>query len=243
MKSILHETPTIKKAIEQAWHDAGKPAEFTIKILDSGEKGFLWFSKRPAIISISYDPKKTQEQSSVLANNHQQRKLPREKKQFQKPERQNKTGTSQHNSKDTTQDIILRPLSENKVRNNTPKPIKEISQVQTPIVHHEHVPTWTPEAITYVDACLKEIVSIINIASPFTMQPDQKVLNIIFDDKIHSTSDEERMLFISLSYLLMQFLKKKFKKKFKGFQLILTIKGTDFNPNGNRKTKYTSRVS
>src|SRR3990172_11151897 len=58
MKSMLHEASSIMKAIEKAWNESGQPTEFTVKVLEEGEKGFLWFSKNPAVISLSFDPKK-----------------------------------------------------------------------------------------------------------------------------------------------------------------------------------------
>src|SRR5262249_23155390 len=58
MKSMLHEASSVIKAIEKAWIDSGKPLEFTINIHEMGEKNFLGFTKRPAIVSVTYDPKK-----------------------------------------------------------------------------------------------------------------------------------------------------------------------------------------
>ena len=41
MKSVMEEASTIVKAIESAWERAGKPQEFSIKILEHPETGFL----------------------------------------------------------------------------------------------------------------------------------------------------------------------------------------------------------
>ena len=76
MKSMLHEAPSIQKAIEQAWTAAGNPSEFTIKVLDAGEKGLLWFVKRPAIISISYEPKKNPGKQKGTQGFGRKQKLP-----------------------------------------------------------------------------------------------------------------------------------------------------------------------
>src|SRR5258708_34816791 len=58
MKSMLHEASSVIKAIEKAWIESGKPLEFTINIHEVGEKNFFGFTKRPAIVSITYDPRK-----------------------------------------------------------------------------------------------------------------------------------------------------------------------------------------
>lgn len=41
MKSIMEESSTVAKAIDTAWNRAGKPSEFTIKVLELPESGFL----------------------------------------------------------------------------------------------------------------------------------------------------------------------------------------------------------
>src|SRR5258708_17435903 len=58
MKSMLHEASSVIKAIEKAWIESGKPLEFTINIHEVEEKNFFGFTKRPAIVSITYDPRK-----------------------------------------------------------------------------------------------------------------------------------------------------------------------------------------
>ena len=65
MKSMLHEASSIISAIEKAWTESGKPSEFTIKILEEGEKGFLGFAKRPAIVSITFNAVKVPEKSRI----------------------------------------------------------------------------------------------------------------------------------------------------------------------------------
>ena len=55
MKSMLQEGSTIFKAIEKAWRNCGEPEEFTIKILEYGDKSFFGITKKPAVISINYD--------------------------------------------------------------------------------------------------------------------------------------------------------------------------------------------
>ena len=57
MRSLLVQASSVEKAVEKAWADAGMPTNFTIKILDFGEKGFLGMVKKNAIISILYEPK------------------------------------------------------------------------------------------------------------------------------------------------------------------------------------------
>ena len=46
MRSLLVQASSVEKAVEKAWSSAGMPTEFTIKILEFGEKSFFGFEKR-----------------------------------------------------------------------------------------------------------------------------------------------------------------------------------------------------
>jgi predicted RNA-binding protein Jag len=59
LKSFLHQSSDVGKAISEAWEQSEKPIIFTVKIIDAGKKGFLGFSYRPATISFMYGPTQT----------------------------------------------------------------------------------------------------------------------------------------------------------------------------------------
>ena len=65
MKSILQEGSSVFKAVEKAWNEAGKPQDFSVKILEIGKKNFLGFTKCPAIISLLYDIRSVTEPKKV----------------------------------------------------------------------------------------------------------------------------------------------------------------------------------
>lgn len=55
MKSLVHEASTIAKAIDQAWHLAGCPERFTVKVLEQPERNFFGFTTRSAKIALLYE--------------------------------------------------------------------------------------------------------------------------------------------------------------------------------------------
>lgn len=55
LKSLLHKSSDIFKAINEAWQQSESPEVFTVKIIDPGKKGFLGFAHKPAIISFTYE--------------------------------------------------------------------------------------------------------------------------------------------------------------------------------------------
>lgn len=254
---MLHEAATINKAIEQAWCDAGKPSEFTIKVLDAGKKGLLWFSKRPAIISISYDPKTVTEvpPSKQSGKSTQRGNRPRSRngRDNNRDTRDNSRDSNRDNNKDrnnrdrnkrSADDRGNRSTNKNKELGSNNRDNNKVSNSSSSDLNTSNTAArnsgpslnvWSPEAVDYVTSCLQDITKITNITSKFSANAEKKVLTITFEDKVHSSTDEERMLFISLSYILMQFLKKKFKKKFRGFQLMLSTKAA-MNNNANKKS-------
>lgn len=54
MKSIMEEASSILKAIEKCWTRAGKPQEFSVKILEKPEKYFFGLCKKPAKVALLY---------------------------------------------------------------------------------------------------------------------------------------------------------------------------------------------
>lgn len=69
LKSLMHQSSDVSKAISEAWEQSEKPEIFTVKVIDPGKKGFLGFSHRPAIISFTYH-----EAGAVLVPSSQHKK-------------------------------------------------------------------------------------------------------------------------------------------------------------------------
>ncbi|HBY05329.1 TPA: hypothetical protein DEG75_00050 [Candidatus Dependentiae bacterium] len=55
MKSLVQEASTIAKAIKQAWETAGKPRDFSVKVLEQPVYNFLGFTKRSAKIAFLFE--------------------------------------------------------------------------------------------------------------------------------------------------------------------------------------------
>src|ERR1700730_15554830 len=55
MKSIMEEASSISKAIDQAWNRAGKPMEFTIKVLETPERNLFCLTTKSAKIALFFD--------------------------------------------------------------------------------------------------------------------------------------------------------------------------------------------
>jgi len=202
MKSILQESSTIIKAIEKAWSEAGKPEEFTIKIVQKEERNFLGICKKQAIVSFQYGTK-------VIARKQQQKtrwQVSKHQHESHKETQSNSSNAGDDRSKQTNQ------------RNHTTQESQK-SSTQSYLPHD--MSEWSEELKGIIDSWLSEALAIMNVRVAYTIKSDQKTLTIVFKDGIVNTSDEERMLFSSFSSLFMQALKKKYRNRFKGFKIIL----------------------
>jgi predicted RNA-binding protein Jag len=196
MKSMLHEAATVAKAVEKAWTDSGRPSEFTIKIHEMGERNFLGFNKRPAIVSIIYDPRSQATPSG-------------EKRAVQPPLRP-----------DRQQSQGMRERPEQRRR--------QVYEKRSPLVtrplQEPQADVWVPELTTDVEQWFKEIVGLLEIQIPYTTKIDRRAFYLLFDRGVFSSPDEDRQFFAGLSHLLVQFLKKKHKKKLRGYHLVISAK-------------------
>lgn len=218
MKSMLHEASSVIKAIEKAWNDSGKPKEFSVTVLEQGEKNFLGFTKRPAVISMTYDPVKQNQRSSGHPATYRERAQQSRDSQAQGQRKGNRvslteTAPRQHDNRQTkTQPELER-------HQDVVRPVNNQRNEQ------QEYTTWIPEWADLIGGWLKEIMVTMGMGHiPFSYKIDRRVLTITFEQNLLEHAEEERVLFISLSYLLIQFLKKKYKKKFRGFHLLIHSK-------------------
>ena len=222
MKSVLHEASSILKAIEKAWEACGKPSEFSVKILEEGERALWFFSSKPAIVSISYD------QKPLL-------------KQHQSTSRE-KSNSRPHNAGGSTQERLLNGTTPPHLNNvtkippvrsqqHTKQPADQLRVVQksaklplqqvTSQLQQDTSAVWTSELAAFTCQELREILHIMRITIPFQEKIDEKTLTITFAQSPMDNKEDARLFYVSLSYLLIQAAKKQEKKKLRGFHLII----------------------
>ncbi len=199
MKSILQESSSIAKAVEKAWQHAGMPAEFSVKVLDKGEKNFLGFSKKPAIISFSYPAPEERKQDTHRREG--------EKARVQRPAFQAK-------NKEVASQV--------KAENSKPK-----SRVQEPSFqeNQEVVSEWSTEIVQELVEKAKYLLKEMwekQVEVEHELRGDE--LNISYKHPLgqHPEEEQAKILHASMSYILFQHLKRKHKKQFKGLRLHVT---------------------
>jgi predicted RNA-binding protein Jag len=216
MKSMLHEASSIIKAIEKAWTDSGKPSEFTIKILEEGQKGFLGLTKFPAIVSITFTSTKSLDKSRFKERDFQAKK-PRYEQQPQQPRQQERPRVQRADS----QDFLNRQQAVKKA-----EPVKVSTQPPA-----EELQIWTPELAGFVSENLKDFLTVMQLQVGFNTKIDKKNLFIYLEKPIFDGTEENRIFLNAISYLLMQFLKRKHKKKFRGYQILMSSTASNESTN------------
>ena len=209
MKSLLQEGSSIVKAVEKAWCDAGKPSEFTVKILHEGEQNFLGFSKTPAIVSIIYDPQKQTKKTVERLNVPEQRR-----------ENSFRGNTRRRGEGENSDNRVVRRQEQDKANQNNaqqgPKPVKT-----------KTYPFWDDTWVGEITAWFNEVLKIMNITVPFQTSVDKQTLTVMFKEPVLQGLDEEHVLFASFSFLFIQFLKKLHRRRFSGYRLLVTSKRSD----------------
>ncbi len=64
MKSIMEEASSISKAIDLAWNRAGKPSQFSIKVLEEPERNMFGLTVKSAKIAIFFEEQRKAEKPS-----------------------------------------------------------------------------------------------------------------------------------------------------------------------------------
>ncbi len=197
MKSILQEANSIERAIDKAWNEAGKPKEFTIKVLDEGERNFLGLSRRPAIVSILFKPEKATNPMPV--------------RKEERPTREERRDRSRENGRRS--DATEQP----KMRRYTG------TDEQRAAFHKTQAEGWSEEWQDFVMNEIRELLKRMAISVDMHgVVTADKVFTISFKKPLLENDDEQRMLFATFSYLAIQLLKRQYKSRFVGYRIAVT---------------------
>ena len=114
MKSIMQEASSIAKAIEQGWEKAGKPTDFSVKILEKPQKNFFGMTTHPAKIAMYFDERPAQRHDSFQQRPHKVRETHVAQRELRQPEQQ-RPANVQRSPEHRIESRPLEPRSEQKV--------------------------------------------------------------------------------------------------------------------------------
>lgn len=239
MKSMLHEASSVVQAVKQAWEKSGKPSEFTIKVLDHGKRSFWFFTDRPAIVSITYETTRPvgqsyNQQKSKYPNAGKpargQRETPQQNANQavagkQPRQRVRLSDRADQADRPERQDRHERPeRPQRHERTEREEKSERIERTGAAVTDEPEV--WTEEFVSYVKTCWQEIAVPVAKSHSIKTEINGFMLNIVTSNHLIDDRDLEKNLCHSLSYLILQFVKKKFKKKLRNFRLSVIIHGS-----------------
>lgn len=223
MKSILQEANSIERAIDKAWNEAGKPKEFTIKVHDEGARSFLGFIKRPAIISILFKPEKATQVAQPRKEKPEEKREQRPGHHGQRPQKQGgRDGSRRYAGTDEQRRA-------------------HVSSTSLESLHDEKEGV-KPEWLDLVVAEIRRLAKLTGITVEcYGKVTDSSTMTVYFKDMVMEDPEEQRMVFASLSYLGMQFLKREFKSRFTGYRIVVIREGMKTDPRSDRDEEFSER--
>lgn len=293
MKSLLQEAPSVERAISQAWEAAGRPQEFSVKIHDHGKRGFLGFSSKPAVVSITYRPlaesvAASTAQRSKPASARSSHKEGDERRSTsvraerseaslssERPARAERSDRSERGERSERDERSERFDRSDRTRSRDRRdveyrqdrsagrgaPVKargllsyvegedsehddsDFTSTSTSKFHEGHRQStssfenssddmnagdvWETSYVDSVLTWLKEIMSTMDYKTPFESRVVGKILHIDFSADFLGDSELSRSLYASLSFVLLQFLKREHKRRFRGLRIVLSHPGHD----------------
>jgi predicted RNA-binding protein Jag len=231
---MIQEGSTIAKAIDKAWQDAGKPSEFTIKIMQTEERNFFGMVRKPAVVSIVYEPRNVQDGKPSRAtrpesresrgrergqegrrhsfdhkNYEQKSHEPRQQREQQREAREARVARE---AKNEHKEALIQEqhLQRQQQRSVAPRDTAQMDEGRE---------TWSQPQVEQIAAWLKDILGAMQIATPFGVSVERTMLRIEFKERVLESADEEHLFFSSLVAILMQFLRHKEKKRLGGLRI------------------------
>ncbi len=249
MKSIVQEASSIEKAINKAWEEAGRPAEFSVRILEHPTRNFFGFLKRSAKVALvfpsqnksqerSRDKKPVRDERPNRDKKHENLKsesVERTKKSVRQERPTPKQPDTKHTRRDErtkaqhTTSELSKALAHDAKKIEKPSnqqelktPSKHTQQTQSPEEQPRTQVTWEPQLVEKVQEQLNALLGLIDKKNAtYTTSIQGRELLITFSDFILENEDQDRRLFSGLSPLLMTIIKREFKKALRGYRLVL----------------------
>lgn len=204
MKSIMEEASTIFKAVESAWQRAGKPQEFTVKILEHPETGFLGLKTvKSAKIALFFNEQ--------IARHETDRHYTRPTQPSSRPDRPAPRSPEQ------------RPATPRQLQPSSPAPQRRepMAQPRRDFAPQQR-PSWTPEMVAAAQEWVKETLHMMGqLDVNVKAHVSHHYLKLMLDKPVAPDMQQEEVLLKSWSGLAIESLREKFKQPVRGLRLVL----------------------
>ena len=204
MKSIMEEASSISKAIDQAWIRAGKPAEFTIKILEHPERNMFGLTVKSAKVAFFFDERKATVPVVTTPT-----PAPEYKPRAPQPVRHEEHRPRQEQQR--IQQPQARPIEAQKTK------APRVPEQQQP-----RPPRWDDQMIETATTWLNDALKVMDKSDiSFSSSTSGNNITFLFSQSITGNQNKDRLLFSGFANLIMATLRNKYKKSFRFNKVIL----------------------
>lgn len=218
MKSVIQEASSIAKAIDQAWEKAGKPADFTIKILEQPQKNFFGFTTRSAKVSLCFEervqgpvrregrghrPQQSKRDWATIHPSHAHTAQEPQQRRPVQPRQEMRPSASQQSEQRAEQ----REMRQDREENRQQRP-----QVQ-----------WEQPMIDFAREWLSNVLKEMDRPDiTFTVEPSNAFLRFTLSDHLIDNIEKEKRMLAGMSLLMLEAIKRNFKAGLRRHRIVLT---------------------
>jgi hypothetical protein len=182
------------------------------------------FNHQDILEKVMRDTERLQAETNCFAED----KKVLEKRVIEKPKKQ------QEKKVDATEKALSSEVVKNSKKNEQKKVEKPVKSEESSLEvsdngEVEHKERWTEPMIQAVEAFLKSIFTIMELQAPFIHKVDGFQLRILFEQPLYENNDQAYRVYTSLAFLMLQMIKKEFKKKFKGYRVVFGVQNQESN--------------
>jgi len=228
---MMEEASSVFKAVESCWNRAGKPQEFTVKILELPEKNFFGMTTKAAKVALFFNqvapsptahvrqrPVRSSEAPRHAEKNEQLRRSETQRSQ-QRPldteNRDNRRESYSNQSSDRRQD------GRRDFRRDGGRQRQDYRQGQQRQEFRSDV-QWTPEMIDAAQEWVKETLGMMNQSNINVITTAQgNFLKIELSGPVSQDGRQEEVLLKSWTNLIFEALRSRFKEQARGLRLVI----------------------
>jgi len=205
-RSVIEEASSVAKAIEKAWHNAGKPEEFTVKVFQQSERNIIGFTTKSAKVGLFFSARHVPQSASD-----------RTESRHRSPQR----------SRQRDQRVAPQPSRHRQEPRPEAAPRAEMPQNRGSV--------WTDELTSAAAEWLKGALSGLGMADrSFTTMPRGAVLKIHVAGSMGRDEREERIVLNSFAHLLTEVLRNKFGQRiFRNLKISIDSDGSNAGANNS----------
>lgn len=211
MKSVIQEASSIAKAIDQAWEKAGKPADFSIKILEQPQKNFFGLTSHPAKVSLCFEER-------VQGQGRRDNRVPRQQ-QSNKRDWASFHPSQEQQPRRAPQQMRQEPRA-TQAQQGRPEHREERQQeqrMQRPQAH------WEQPMIAFAEQWLKDVLKEMNCDHiTFTVEPSNAFLRFTLSNHLVDNIEKEKRMLAGMSLLMLEAIKRNFKAGLRRHRIVLT---------------------